>query len=86
MMLDWYKSLLALRKKYVSNSERTCKAELIDGVIHMQLPRETPTLKVFARIQGSAELPEPGAGWEKALSQEEDGYAVSVWVEALDAR
>jgi maltooligosyltrehalose trehalohydrolase len=86
LMLDWYKSLLALRKKYVSSSERTCKAELIDGVIHMQLPREDSTLKVFARIQGSVELPQLEAGWEKVLSQEEDGYAVSVWVEALDAR
>jgi maltooligosyltrehalose trehalohydrolase len=86
LMLDWYKSLLALRKKYVTNSERTCKAELIDGVIHMQMPREEPTLKVFARIQGSAELPQPGSGWEKALSEEEDGFAVSVWVEGLDVR
>jgi hypothetical protein len=52
----------------------------------MQLPREDSTLKVFARIQGSVELPQLEAGWEKVLSQEEDGYAVSVWVEALDAR
>ncbi len=85
-MLDWYKLLLALRRKYVCTSECTCRAELIDGVIHLQLPREEPTLKVFARIQGAAALPEPGAGWEKALAEEEDGYAVSVWVEALDAR
>jgi maltooligosyltrehalose trehalohydrolase len=85
-MLDWYKSLLALRKKYVTNSERSCGAELIDGVIHMQLPREEPTLQIFARIQGAAALPELASGWEKALSQEEDGFAVSVWVEALDAR
>jgi maltooligosyltrehalose trehalohydrolase len=86
LMLDWYKSLLALRKKYVTNAERTCHAEFIDGVIHMQLPREGPTLKVFARIQGSDALPELAAGWEKALAQEEDGFAVSVWVEGLDVR
>ena len=86
LMLDWYASLLALRKKYVNNSERTCQAELAEGVIHMQLPREEPTLKVFARIQGSAELPELGAGWDKALAEEADGYAVSVWVEAPDVR
>lgn len=86
LMLDWYKSLLALRKKYVTRSERTCRAEFDDGIIHMQLPRETPTLKLFARIQGAAALPELTAGWEKALAQEEDGFAVSVWVEALDAR
>ncbi len=86
LMLDWYVSLLALRKRYVNNSERTCQAELVNGVIHLQLPREGPTLKVFARIQGPAELPELGAGWEKALAEEADGYAVSVWVEAPDAR
>ena len=85
-MLDWYKSLLALRKKYICTAERTCKAEFADGILHMQLPRETPAVKIFARIQGSAELPQPGAGWEKALSQEEDGFAVSVWVEGLDIR
>jgi maltooligosyltrehalose trehalohydrolase len=86
LMLDWYKSLLALRRKYVAHAERSCKAELVDGVIHMQLPHEEPSLKVFARIQGSVELPQLGAGWEKALSQDEDGYAVSVWVEAPDVR
>ncbi|HEY3768114.1 MAG TPA: malto-oligosyltrehalose trehalohydrolase, partial [Candidatus Angelobacter sp.] len=86
LMLDWYKSLLALREKYVTNSERTCRAEFIDGVIRMQLPREEPALQVFARIQGATELPQPGVGWEKALAQEEDGFAVSVWVESLDVR
>jgi hypothetical protein len=59
---------------------------LIDGVIHMQLPREEPVLRIFARIQGSAELPVPGSGWEKALAAEEDGFAVHVWVEAPDVR
>jgi hypothetical protein len=52
----------------------------------MQIPREEPTLKVFARIQGEAALPEVGAGWEKALACEQDGYSVSVWVESLDTR
>ncbi|HEX3587264.1 MAG TPA: malto-oligosyltrehalose trehalohydrolase, partial [Candidatus Angelobacter sp.] len=85
-MLDWYRSLLALRRKYVCTSECSCHAELIDGVVHLQLPREEPTLKVFARIQGAAPLPKLGAGWQRALADEEDGYAVSVWVEGLDAR
>jgi hypothetical protein len=39
-----------------------------------------------ARTQDGAALPELGAGWEKALAEEADGYAVSVWVEALDVR
>jgi maltooligosyltrehalose trehalohydrolase len=90
-MLDWYALLLALRRKYVINSERTCRAELIDGVIHLQIPREEPVLKVFARglfagKQSPAEFPHLGAGWETALAEEADGYAVSVWVEAPDIR
>lgn len=93
--LDWYASLLALRRKYVINAERTCRAEFVDGVIHMQVPREEPVLKVFARIlpgnrtsegRGSGELSQLGAGWEKVLSEEADGYALSVWAEAPDAR
>jgi maltooligosyltrehalose trehalohydrolase len=86
LMLDWYETLLALRKKYVTGSERTCKAALIDGVIHLQVPREGPALQVFARIQGSAPLPKLHAHWEKALAEEADGFAVSVWVEAPDVR
>jgi maltooligosyltrehalose trehalohydrolase len=85
-MLDWYASLLALRKKYVLGSERSAKARLIEGVIHMQVPREEPALKVFARVEGQAKLPELGTGWEKTLAEEADGFAVSVWVEVPDAR
>ncbi|HET9840222.1 MAG TPA: malto-oligosyltrehalose trehalohydrolase [Candidatus Angelobacter sp.] len=86
LMLDWYCSLLELRRKYVTHSERTCKAELIDGVVHMQVPREEPALKLFARIEASAPLPELGGRWEKVLAEETDGFAVGVWVEAPDAR
>jgi maltooligosyltrehalose trehalohydrolase len=86
LMLDWYTSLLDLRKKFVIDSDRNCKAELIDGVIHMQVPREESSLKIFARLQGAAVLPDLGVGWEKALAEEGDGYAVSVWVESLDTR
>jgi maltooligosyltrehalose trehalohydrolase len=90
-MLDWYASLLALRRKYIVNAERTCRAELVDGVIHLQVPREEPVLKIFARVVASSpghasELPLLGAGWEKVLVEEADGYAVSVWVEAPDTR
>jgi hypothetical protein len=90
-MLDWYASLLALRRKYVINAERTSRVKLLDGVIHLQVPREEPVLKVFARVlssgtRTSAELPSLGAGWEKVLAEEADGYAVSIWVETPDVR
>jgi len=85
-MLEWYGALLALRRKYVISSERTCKVELIDGVIHMQVPAEEPGLRIFAEIEGQRKLPELGAGWEKMLAEEADGFAVSVWTEGPDAR
>ncbi|HEY7404361.1 MAG TPA: malto-oligosyltrehalose trehalohydrolase [Candidatus Angelobacter sp.] len=85
-MLDWYAALLALRRRYVLHTERTCRVELVNGAIHMQVPREEPALKVFARLQGGASLPELSGRWERALAEEADGYAVSVWVEAPDTR
>jgi maltooligosyltrehalose trehalohydrolase len=80
LMLHWYASLIDLRKKYVTNSARSCRAELAGGIIHMQVPGDEPAIQVFARIQGAAELPHVPVGWEKALAEEADGYAVSVWV------
>jgi hypothetical protein len=79
-MLHWYRSLIDLRKRYVINGERTCKAELIDGVIQMQVPADRPVVKIFARIEGAAELPNPGAEWKQALAEEADGFAVSVYI------
>ncbi|HET9282036.1 MAG TPA: malto-oligosyltrehalose trehalohydrolase [Candidatus Angelobacter sp.] len=85
-MLDWYGALLALREKYVVSSGRTCKSELVDGTIHMQVPAEEPVLKIFARIEGKTKLPELHGGWEKMLAEEADSFAVSVWAEGPDAR
>ncbi len=70
-MLAWYRRLLDLRRQYVTDSDRTAKAELINGVIHMQVPAENPSLKVLARIEGNAELRAQGAGWEKVLSADD---------------
>jgi maltooligosyltrehalose trehalohydrolase len=52
-MLSWYRSLIELRGKYVTNSVRTCSATLNDGVLRMQLPAEAPVLMVFARLSGA---------------------------------
>jgi hypothetical protein len=76
-MLEWYTALLDLRRKYVIKSARNCKAGLQDGIIHMQVPAEEPRLKIFARVEGSAALPEPGGGWEKVLATD----SVSVYLE-----
>lgn len=81
-MLTWYRALLELRKKYLIEGERTCKAEFADGVIHLDVPGERPKVKVLARIQGAGPLPEPGPGWERAMEHTEDGYSVSVFVKS----
>lgn len=83
-MLEWYAALLDLRRKYVINSDRTCKAELRDGIITMQVPAQEPKLKLFARIQGDAVLPDVGAGWEKSIPNDakrrREPYELNVWV------
>ena len=78
-MLGWYAALIELRKKYVTDSDRTCKADLRDGILTMQVPAEHPKLKLFARIEGKQPLPESGEGWQKILSDEADGFAVSIY-------
>jgi hypothetical protein len=42
----------------------------------MQVPAVTPHLKLVCRIEGNAELPQPGTEWTKVLSNN----AVSVYV------
>lgn len=85
-MLHWYRSLIDFRKKYVINSERTCKAALMDGVIHMQIPADEAVIKIFARIEGAAELPPAGTEWKQALAEEADGFAVSVYVSTVNEK
>lgn len=82
-MLEWYAALLDLRRKYVINSDRTCKADLHDGIITMQVPAQEPKLKLFARIQGDVALPDAGAGYQKHLEDAKrtrDPYALDIWV------
>jgi maltooligosyltrehalose trehalohydrolase len=82
-MLDWYSSLIALRKKYVLEHERTCRAETREGILRMQVPaeRERATVLVFASLKRGQPLPKPlESGWEKVLEAEDESAAVAVWV------
>ena len=80
-MLAWYRSLLDMRR-HVFPRQRTCKAELTDGVIHMQVPAQHPRIKVYARIQGAAALPQTLPGWQTVLKAEENGYAVELFLKS----
>jgi maltooligosyltrehalose trehalohydrolase len=81
-MLAWYRALVRLRKRYVTDDPRNCHAELVDGIIRLQVPSGAPNLQVFARLHGARELPESGPGWTRELAEEADGFAVSVDVAA----
>jgi 1,4-alpha-glucan branching enzyme len=82
----WYTQLIELRKKFVTDSARTCKADLVDGIVRMQVPAENPRIRIYARIQGSADLPQPGMGWKKALTEEADGFAASVYTKSAEKK
>ncbi|MBV8207855.1 MAG: malto-oligosyltrehalose trehalohydrolase [Acidobacteria bacterium] len=85
-MAEWYRSLIALRKRLVVPGSRTCRAEWhADGVLTMQVPAEGPRLFVAATLEPSAAQPSLekylplGGDWGQALSREAGGFAVEVW-------
>jgi maltooligosyltrehalose trehalohydrolase len=86
LMLHWYATLIELRKNYVTNGPRSCKAQLQENFLEMQLPAEQPTIKVFARLRGEGQLPQPGTNWALRLSEEDERYAVAVWTKAPDGK
>ena len=76
-MLDWYRELIALRKRVVLPGERTSRAEWGGGVLRMELPASDPRLLLVAafRVPPAA----PGNGWERAIWMERDGYSVEIF-------
>jgi len=75
-MLDWYRALLDLRRRYVVPGERTCHAEWRDGVLTMQLPAHDPRLLVVAAFKSASSV---DVGWKLELESDEDGYSVRVY-------
>jgi len=78
-MLDWHRKLIALRKTHITSGERTCRAELKDGGIIMQVPASAPKVLLIAEYPDSGRLAVP-AGWREALSSHQDGYRVRVYL------
>lgn len=79
-MLDWYSTLLALRKQYVTDCIRTCKAELHEGILRVEIPAEKPKLSVQASIQGPTPSPAPAPGWKQILFAEADGLQIAIYL------
>ena len=62
----WYAQLIELRKKFVTNSARTAKADIVDGILRVQVPAENPHVRIYARLQGSAAATSTRHGMEKS--------------------
>jgi len=78
-MLDGYRKLLALRKRYVVGHERRADALYQNGVLTMQVPAAQPHLRIEATLERNAILPPKlDTEWTEVLRSEEDGYAVRV--------
>lgn len=76
-MLEWYRLLLRLRREYVMDGERTCRAQWIDQqTLRMQVPASDPRLVVFASFGG--QVPSLEGEWRQAARSNEDGFTVSV--------
>jgi maltooligosyltrehalose trehalohydrolase len=80
-MLEWYRKLIALRRQLVMSSERTCKAELVDGAIVMRVPASKPRLTVIAEFPDSQTRTPPSGAWQEALTSDENGYRVRVYTQ-----
>jgi len=83
--LVWYRSLLELRKTLVMEGERTCKADVLDGILRLQIPAQSPCVQVFARLQGNSRVPMPAPGWSRILHNNEDEFVVAVDLRSRDS-
>jgi maltooligosyltrehalose trehalohydrolase len=79
-MLDWYKALIDLRKRYVTSGERRCTAELRNGAIVMRVPSPGPEVVVVANLK-SNQLPPPDPAWQNVLFAADEAGAVAVYVD-----
>lgn len=79
-MLQWYRTLLHLRREYITHGERRCHAEWVgERTLRMQVPAANPKVTVLAAFAGEDEMEGP-EGAREVLSHKEDGYAVRVFV------
>lgn len=81
-VLWWYRLLLQFRHQVIMQNERTCRAELHDGNIVMQVPANDPQLKLVVSFPDSVvDAPsEQTSDWSRAMASDEDGFSVLVLV------
>lgn len=74
-MLAWYKHLVELRRKFVINSPRTCRARLSEGEIVLKVPAQNTEIVLRVRFPGAVRDPKEEEGAEQILlTSHEDGY------------
>jgi maltooligosyltrehalose trehalohydrolase len=82
-MLTWCKSLTEIRRHEITPAPRTCRAELLNGAVVMRVPAENSRVLVIAEFPDSGTVDQPDRSWKLALSSDQDGYRVRVYVSTL---
>ena len=77
-MLDWYRRLIELRKQHIVSAERTCRAELREGAIVVQVPASGPKVLLIAEFPDSGRAAAPD-GWREVLASDQDGCRTRVF-------
>ena len=76
-LLGWYRALIALRKRSITGTTRTCRAEVDDSRLTLSSPAEKPAVVVLADFAGAALATIP-TGWNLAMDSADENYAVRV--------
>jgi maltooligosyltrehalose trehalohydrolase len=79
-MLEWYRRLLQLRKRYVTLVERRADAGYANSVLTMRVPAQQPKITVMANLQPDVALIGTADGWQEVLRSEEDAYDIRILV------
>jgi maltooligosyltrehalose trehalohydrolase len=79
-MLEWYRSLLRLRRQYVTHGERTARADYADGILTMQVPAQNPRVIITAKLQREGNISDSAKGWREALRSDDADYPTIVFV------
>jgi maltooligosyltrehalose trehalohydrolase len=81
-ILRWYCSLIALRKKYLSGAERTCRAEILnENSIRVELSAADHKLILMASLKPGATLPAPDQDSKLLLHNSQDGFDLTLSLE-----
>jgi maltooligosyltrehalose trehalohydrolase len=90
-MLDWYRTLLRLRREFVIPAPRTAHAVWrADNLLTVEIPAQSPRLRITARFPGDAHAASNadeqslplGDHWILKLENNQDGYRTQIHIRA----